>query len=57
MIYFNRELQLRVHELFYDSLADFGYLGLGRSETIRCTAGELNYEQVSAKERLFRKIR
>ena len=57
MIYFNRELQSRVHELFYDSLTDFGYLGLGRSETIRYTARELNYEPISARERLFRKIR
>ncbi len=57
MIYFNRVLQERAHRLFYDSLQTFGYLGLGRSENIRFTAREDNYEAVSSKERLYRKIR
>jgi chemotaxis protein methyltransferase CheR len=57
MIYFNRTLQERVHRLFYDSLLTFGYLGLGRSETIRFTPHAHDFEEVSAREKLFRKIR
>ena len=55
MIYFNRELQQRVHRLFYDSLLTLGYLGLGRSETIRFTPHAAAYEEVSAREKLYRK--
>ncbi len=57
MIYFNRDLQARVHQLFYDSLMTFGYLGLGRSESVRTSPHESDYELVSAPERVFRKIR
>ncbi len=57
MIYFNRSLQDRVHGLLYDSLMTYGYLGLGRSETIRFTPHAADYEEVSAREKLFRKIR
>ncbi len=56
MIYFNRSLQERVHALFYESLLPFGYLGLGRSETIRFTGQENRYEPILASERLFRKL-
>jgi chemotaxis protein methyltransferase CheR len=56
MIYFNAELQDRVHELLYDSLAMFGYLGLGRGETIRFSPHESRYEAVSVRDRLYRKI-
>ena len=57
MIYFNRALQDRVHRLLYDSLLTYGYLGLGRSETIRFTPHATDYEEVSAREKLYRKIR
>jgi chemotaxis protein methyltransferase CheR len=57
MIYFNRALQDRVHGLFHGSLLTFGYLGLGRSENIRFTRHEQDYEAVGAKEKLYRKIR
>lgn len=56
MIYFNAGLQDRVHQLLYDSLATFGYLGLGRGETIRFTPFESRYEAVSARDRLYRKV-
>jgi chemotaxis protein methyltransferase CheR len=35
LIYFNRELQARVIDLFYNSLANFGFLCLGSKETLR----------------------
>jgi chemotaxis protein methyltransferase CheR len=57
MIYFNRALQERVHKLFYDSLLTYGYLGLGRSETIRFTPHENSFEEVAGREKLYRKIR
>ena len=56
MIYFNRPLQERVHDLLYESLALWGYLGLGRSESVRFSQHEHRYEPVSERERLYRKI-
>ena len=56
MIYFNRALQERVHQLLYESLLTYGYLGLGRSETIRFTPHASAYEEVNAQEKLYRKI-
>jgi chemotaxis protein methyltransferase CheR len=57
MIYFNRSLQERVHRLFYESLVTFGYLGLGRSESLRFSKAEYLYEPVAPKERIYRKIK
>jgi chemotaxis protein methyltransferase CheR len=57
MIYFDRSLQERAHTLFYDSLITYGYLGLGRSETMRFTSYKDRYEALSTKERLYRKIK
>lgn len=56
MIYFRRELQDRVHRLFHDSLVTYGYLGLGRSETVRFTSQAASYEPLDRRERLYRKI-
>ena len=57
MIYFQRELQDRVHRLFHESLVTYGHLGLGRSESIRFTSQAGSYEAVDAKQRLFRKLK
>jgi len=57
MIYFDRALQNRVHELFYESLDRFGILALGHKESIRFTGFEEAYAELDANERLFRKIR
>jgi chemotaxis protein methyltransferase CheR len=56
MIYFDRMLQERVHRLFHESLVNFGYLGLGRSETLRFSAFESHYEVIAQKERVYRKL-
>lgn len=56
MIYFQRELQEKVHRLFHDSLVTLGYLGLGRSETVRFTPFRNAYATLDKRERLFRKI-
>lgn len=57
MIYFDRSLQNRVHHLFYDSLANFGLLALGSKETLRFSEVEDRYETLSAKEKIYRKVR
>jgi chemotaxis protein methyltransferase CheR len=57
MIYFDRVLQTRVHELFYESLERFGILALGHKESIRFTGVEDAYEELDAHEKLYRKMR
>ena len=57
MIYFDKTLQNRVHDLFYESLVRFGILVLGRKESLRFTAHESRYEKLDAQERIYRKIR
>ena len=57
MIYFDRALQTRVHQLFYDSLERFGILALGHKESIRFTGLESAYEELDVHERLYRKVR
>jgi chemotaxis protein methyltransferase CheR len=57
MIYFDRTLQNRVHDLLYESLANFGVLGLGRKESLKFTSREGHYETLDAAERLYRKVR
>lgn len=57
MIYFNDKLQARVHRLLYDSLVTLGYLCLGRSESIRFSVHETNYQPLSKSERIYRKAR
>jgi chemotaxis protein methyltransferase CheR len=56
LIYFNRALQDRVHRLLYDSLANFGVLGVGAKETLSLTALEDRYEQLVAPHRLYRRV-
>ena len=57
MIYFDRALQTRVHQLFHDSLERFGILALGHKESIRFTGIENAYEELDALERIYRKVR
>ena len=57
MIYFDRALQGRVHQLFYDSLERLGVLALGHKESIRFTGIESSYEVLNASEKLYRKVR
>jgi chemotaxis protein methyltransferase CheR len=56
MIYFDKTLQNRVHELFYESLATFGVLALGHKESLRFTRFESRYEELDAEEKLYRKV-
>jgi chemotaxis protein methyltransferase CheR len=56
MIYFDKTLQNRVHELFYDSLDTFGILCLGHKESLSFTPFVDKYEQLDDVERIYRKI-
>lgn len=56
LIYFNSELQASVIELFYNSLANFGFLCLGTKESIR--HGELakKFKLIDKKNNIYQKI-
>jgi chemotaxis protein methyltransferase CheR len=57
MIYFDKTLQDRVHELFYDSLTTFGILALGHKESLAFSRRQDRYEELDGRERLYRKVR
>lgn len=56
MIYFNRKLQTRVHQLLYESLMPGGILGLGHGESLQFTPFEHRYQVIDLEERLYRKV-
>jgi chemotaxis protein methyltransferase CheR len=56
MIYFDKRLQDRVHQLFFESLDTFGVLALGHKESVAFTPFAESYEVVDAAERIYRKI-
>jgi len=56
MIYFNKALQKRVHNLIYESLVTFGIFGVGNKESLRFTPRESDYEELDAENRLYRKV-
>ena len=57
LIYFDRELQTRVHGLFHESLVHLGILCLGSKESLRLSQFEGSYEELSAPDRIYRKMR
>ncbi len=56
LIYFNVDLQFRVIELFYNSLANFGFLCLGAKETIRNTELAKKFKVIDKKNNIYQKI-
>ena len=56
LIYFDKELQNRVLELFYRSLMHRGYLILGSKETLEFTPFTDKFEVISSKDKIYRKI-
>jgi chemotaxis protein methyltransferase CheR len=56
MIYFDRELQERVHRLFYESLPVYGILALGGKESLRFSKFESAYEALDTKQKIYRRI-
>ena len=57
LIYFNRTLQQRAHDLFYDSLGMFGLLALGSKESLKFTKHESCYELVCRTGKIYRKVK
>lgn len=57
LIYFDKDLQNRVHSLFYDSLIRLGMLCLGSKETLKFSTYEPCYERLDANEKIYRKVR
>lgn len=57
MIYFNKNLQNEVVNLFYNSLSNFGYLALGIKESLLFSDIKSKFEVVSNEEKIFKRIR
>ncbi|GHH98761.1 CheR family methyltransferase [Neobacillus kokaensis] len=55
MIYFDNDLQQKVHRLIYNSLADGGFVGLGSKESILFMPKGLDYKDFNANEKIYRK--
>jgi chemotaxis methyl-accepting protein methylase len=55
MIYFDSALQQQVHRLFYDSLADGGFIGLGSKESLLGLPKGIKYEEFKSCEKIYRK--
>jgi chemotaxis protein methyltransferase CheR len=56
LIYFDKDLQSRVLNLFDESLEKLGFLALGSKETLRFSAIDKRYRQLPDKEKIWRKI-
>jgi chemotaxis protein methyltransferase CheR len=56
LIYFNKQLQTEVQQLFYESLSPNGFLGLGKREEVRFTSYGNYYEVFDSGEKWYRKI-
>jgi len=56
MIYFNKDLQARVHNLLYDSLSMFGVFGLGNKESLKFTPRAGSYQHLNDHDKLYRKV-
>lgn len=54
MIYFTKELQNKVVDLFCQSLAPLGFLALGSKESLLFSDQRQRFETVSAKDKVFR---
>lgn len=57
LIYFNRDLQAQVLDLFDKSLEPLGFLALGSKESIRFSPINAYYKQVLYNEKIWRKIK
>ncbi|RZK59343.1 MAG: protein-glutamate O-methyltransferase CheR [Pedobacter sp.] len=56
LIYFSKDLQNRVIELFHNSLANFGFLCLGSKESIRDSSLLARFKIIDKKNNIYQKI-
>lgn len=57
IMYFNQQLQNKVVRLFHDSLCPFGYLGLGSKESLLFSGLKDSFQEVSGRDRIYRKVK
>lgn len=55
LIYFNRKLQNKVLNLFYDSLAPLGFMALGVKESLLFSDAQSRFDAVSSVHKIFRR--
>lgn len=55
LIYFNRQLQNKVIDLFYESLCPFGFLGVGDKESLLFYDRETRFEETDRKHKIYMK--
>ncbi|MDP2388209.1 MAG: protein-glutamate O-methyltransferase CheR [Bacteroidota bacterium] len=55
LIYFNKELQNKVHRLFFDSLGNGGILCLGAKESLRFCDVSGEYTEFEKKQKIYKK--
>lgn len=56
LIYFKKGLQEHVHSLFYDSLCEEGFLGLGSKESIKFNRKVNCYKEIDNVNRIYQKL-
>ena len=55
LIYFNQHLQSKVIKLFFDSLCQLGFLGLGSKESLLFADNRKDFTEADKKERIYMK--
>jgi len=55
LIYFNKDLQNKVVNLFYKSLSSSGFLCLGTKESLRFTQIESNFDNIDSIQKIYKK--
>jgi chemotaxis protein methyltransferase CheR len=55
-LYFDKNDQRRIHSLFFDSIGRYGFLGLGRRESLRRTPYMGAFDEIAGAGRLFRRV-
>jgi chemotaxis protein methyltransferase CheR len=54
-MYFNRQLQNKVIDLFYESLCPFGFLGIGDKESLLFYHRETRFEETDRQQKIYMK--
>jgi chemotaxis protein methyltransferase CheR len=57
LLYFDQVLRERAHQLFHNSLTNFGMLALGKKESLRFTENEASYRELQPGLRIYRRLR
>jgi chemotaxis protein methyltransferase CheR len=55
MIYFNKQLQDRVLQLFHDSLSPLGFLSLGLKESLHFSSVKDSFDAIDTQTKIFRR--